>query len=244
MDLHVIMHIPKTGGQTIREHLRAHLEPHAEFVHFGTVGQRDAGERGMAPWHERSEAERALARVLAGHHLTVHTPKLVPGERKVKYAGLFREPASRMVSHYNFNVEIKWERRGKAAPGWDGWIAARRRNFVSLWIKERFLARPLDGGQSDESLFKEISEALDTFWLLGTMSHFDAFVAQLYADIGVPPATPGRANVAGRNHPVRLTLNEEIQARVRQDHPVDCAIYDLVQQRVDAVFKARRVTNA
>ncbi len=243
MDLHVIMHVPKTGGQTIRNQLCAHLELGVAFVHVGPFGDKHARERGLTLWKERSDTDREQVRVLAGHDLSIHTPDLVPGNRNVKFVGMFRDPAARMVSNYNYNVQRKWEDVGKPAPDWAWWYRGQKRNFISRWIKEKFLARTFDEGQSDESLFEEIAAALDGFWLLGTMPHFDAFVAKLHADIGLPPASEDRWSVAGRNYPVRLTLSEDIQRQVARDHPVDCAIYDLVQRRVDAVFGAADATN-
>lgn len=232
-DLHVILHIPKTGGQSIRFHLQRNLQLDAEYVHIGPFGRRHANETGALPWEERSDAERARARVLHGHHVTRHSHEHVPGARTVKHAGLLRDPASRMVSHYNFNVELKWVRKGQAAPDWAWWYRGQKRNFVCRWIKENFLGLPFDETQPDESLFAEITGALEGFWLLATLPHFDAFAARLYADIGVPPPTPRRVNVAGRAYPARVALDDEIRLVVSRDHPVDCAVYDWAHRRTE-----------
>lgn len=232
-DLHVILHIPKTGGQSIRFHLQRNLRFDSEYVHIGPYGRRHASETGVLPWEERSDAERAHARVLHGHHLTSKSHLLVPEPRVVKYAGLLRDPASRMVSHYNFNVELKWVRKGQEAPDWAWWYRGQKRNYVCRWIKETFLGLPFDESQPDEALFAEITGVLEGFWLLATLPHFDTFVTRLYADIGVPPPTPRRVNVAGRAYPARVVLDDAISAAISRDHPVDCAVYDWVHGRME-----------
>lgn len=244
MDLHIIMHIPKTGGQTIRNHLREHLPLNEAFAHIGPFGDRYARENGLTRWIERSDAERAQVRVLAGHDLSIHTPALVPGTRNVKLVGMFREPAARMVSHYNFTCQFKFAKDGKTPPDWGRWYGGMQRNFISRWIKQKFLARPFDAAQSDEALFDEIVSELERFWMLGTMAHFDAFAARLYADVGVPPSSQAPSNVGGRSYPILLSMNPEIEAQVRGDHPVDCAIFDWVQARAEAAFGPERVKRA
>ena len=232
-DLHVVMHVPKTGGQTIRDHLRQHLAFHYEFIHLGPFGEGHARAIGLAPWQERSREDRAGALVLLGHHANIDTPKLAPGNPRVKFSAMFREPAARLVSHYNFHVEIKRAKTGKDVLDWDYWYRGQKRNFVCRWIKQNFLLRSFDDTQSDEALFAEIAEALDSFWLLGTMPHFHAFVSRLYADIGVPPPSDRRSNIAGRDYPARISVTEEIRDAVYRDHPVDCAIYDMVHARAE-----------
>lgn len=236
MDLHVIMHIPKTGGQTIRNQLCEHLLWDVECVDIGPVGDKHIRDNGLTPWVERSEAERAQARAIVGHDLSIHTPNLVPGDRTVKFVGMFREPAARIVSNYNYNVQRKWVDIGNGVPEWPWWYRGQKRNFISRWMKTKFLALPFDEQQTDEALFEEIAAALNLFWLLGTMPHFEAFTAKLHADIGVPPASKERWGVGGRHYPIRLTLDPQIEEMVARDHPVDCAIYDLVRQRADVVF--------
>lgn len=201
MDLHIIMRIPKTGGQTIRNHLREHLPLHEAFIHIGPFGKRHARENDLTQWIERRDAERVRVRVLAGHDLTIHAPSLVPGPRKVKLVGMFRDPATRMVSHYNFTCQFKFAKDGKTPPGWARWHGGMQRNFISRFIRQKFLARPFDEKQSDEALFDERVAALDRFWMLGTMAHFDAFAARLYTDLGVPPSSQPPSDVRGRTIP-------------------------------------------
>lgn len=241
MKLHLLMHIPKTGGQTIRDHLRAYLTLHEEFVHLGPFGDADARANGLTPWKERSDPERARVRVLAGHDISINAPKLVPGERTTRFAGIFRDPVSRMVSQYNFMAYQFYARKALVPPPWAIWYKTKGRNYVTRWIQQKFLDRSIDDSQRDEDAYDEIVAALDHFWLLGVMNHFDAFVRQVYADIGVPQPSQERSNIGGRDYPILVTVNEKIDAQIRRDHPVDCAVYDLVERRVEAALQPASV---
>jgi hypothetical protein len=230
-DLHIIMHVPKTAGWTLRDHFRVKLAFHSEFIHLGPFGVRDAEERGLPPWEARSDAERGEARVIFGHYASVFTRDLVPGERAVKYSGLLRDPASRLVSHYNFNVEDKWIKQGKGVPDWSWWYRGQKRNFVCRWIKENFLREPVEG-VSDEVMYEDVTRLLGSFWLLGVVERFDEFAQRLCHDIGIPPPASGqRRNASGVDHPQRLRLSDEIAETVYRDHPVDKAVYDWVCAR-------------
>jgi len=231
--LHIVMHVPKTGGQTLRDHFRHNLAFHSEFIHLGPFGVEDAKRQGLQPWEDRPPEERAKARVILGHYASVFTKDLVPGDREVKYCGMLRDPASRVVSHYNFNVENKWVRAGKDAPAWDWWYRGQKRNFVSRWIKENFLKQSIEG-VSDETLYEDMIGLLSSFWLLGAAERYQSFADALCADVGVPPTGGARSNVAGEHYPKRAVVTPEIAETVYRDHPVDKAVYDWLIARVDA----------
>jgi hypothetical protein len=231
-DLHIVMHVPKTGGQTLRDHLQTKLAFHTEFIHLGPKGDSRAKQLGLAPWAERTPQERAKARVILGHDASVFTKDLVPGERAVKYCGMLRDPASRMVSHYNFNVEFKWVRAGKDAPDWTWWSRGQKRNFMCSWIKENFLREPVEG-VTEAALYEDITRLLSSFWLLGVSERHQAFADALCADIGIATTNGARVNAAGDRYPQRAVMTPEIAEAVYRDHPVDKAVYDWVLARLD-----------
>jgi hypothetical protein len=231
-NLHIVMHVPKTGGQTLRDHLRAKLVFHSEFIHLGPYGESRAKQLGLSPWEERPAEERAKARVILGHKANITTKDLVPGARVAKYCGMLRDPAARMVSHFNFNVEYKWVRAGKDAPAWDWWYRGQKRNFMCRWIKEQFALESMEG-LSDEALFDDVTRLFETFWLLGVVEHFDAFADALFADIGIESVRNSRVNAAGEDYPRRAHVTPEVTETVYRDHPVDKAVYDWVRARIE-----------
>ncbi|ANP46812.1 hypothetical protein ATE48_13265 [Candidatus Viadribacter manganicus] len=175
--------------------------------------------------------ERAKARVILGHYASVFTKDLVPGPRVVKYCGVLRDPAARVVSHYNFNVEDKWVRAGNGVPEWSWWYRGQKRNFVCRWIKENFLKENTND-VADEQMFDDVTRLLSSFWLLGLTEDYETFSDMLCADVGVVATGGVRSNVAGEHYPRRAVVTPEIAEQVYRDHPVDKALYDWVRARV------------
>ena len=107
--LYFLYHVPKTGGQTVRDHLVSHLERDVEFLHLGRWDRPARLE--MDDVASRSPDAKDRLRVLSGHPLTREYASLFP-DRRVREVIFFREPAARLVSLYNFRSTLA-ARRGE-----------------------------------------------------------------------------------------------------------------------------------
>ncbi len=226
--VYVVPHIPKTAGQSLRHHLLDHLEPHVAFIHLGPRGMREAAERGLAPFAERTPDARRQARVIFGHYVSLETAALVPG-RTPRYVTFLREPAARLVSHYNFDMTVRRRRDDGPVEDFATWQASKPRNFMSYWIVQNVLGRPAHT-MSEAELFREADEALEWFWLVGITEQFARDSGRLMAALGLPPVGE-RHNVGGRDFPQLITLDDRLKARLRAEHAVDAALHEQWSRR-------------
>ena len=92
--------MPKTGGTTILDNLGRHLQRDRDFLHLRTP---NAPQRQTK--FERVEALDPVSRkqllAITGHPVSRRYVELFPN-RPVREVVFVREPAARIVSHYNF----------------------------------------------------------------------------------------------------------------------------------------------
>lgn len=220
-ELFLFAHLPKTGGQTLRDCFRKHLEFHREFIHLGTFGEEDAAKRGLLPFRERSIGERAQARVILGHGVNCETHMLVPS-KVPRYILFLRDPAELLVSLYNFDMRYHRKPEEPVVP-FDGWYEERqRKNFMVYWLLNDFLApnRP----SRKVPLLRAINTVLESFWFVGCSEFLDQDGPLLLRRIGVPGELE-RSNVTGVHHAKVLSLDQPLRERLYADNALDVELY-------------------
>ncbi len=91
---------------------------------------------------------------------------LLPG-RTLREITTLRDPAERMISHYNFWMNVL-EKRGEPLPTFEEWYADEPRNYQTHWLARNYLQ--LDVKTLPESrILDEVSRLLDSFWLVCTL---------------------------------------------------------------------------
>lgn len=219
-ELFLFVHLPKTGGQTLRNCFIKHLEFHRSFIHLGPHGEQKANELGLAPFDQRPEKERALARVILGHGITARTHELVPG-KVPRYVIFLREPAELLVSLYNFQMHFN-RPPGAAIVPFDQWYAEKRaRNYSIQWFLYQFLQIETS---VDLAALRGINAALENFWFVGCSEYLDRDAPLLLRRIGVP-ADLQRTNVGGVRYPKFMTLDESLRKRLMADNELDYQLY-------------------
>jgi hypothetical protein len=217
-------HVPKTGGQTIRTALSDHLEIDQSFVHLGTW----ATQKGFAITSNTDLASlappaRDRIRVVTGHKVNEETVRLF-GNRDVRKLVILRSPASRIVSLFNFKRSLL-ERRGLPPVDFDEWYESLGPNSMT-----RFLSRRLGVGTEDlDGVLRELRD----FLVVGKTEEMDTWLPDLFATLGLPPMVPDRVNVAGVDHERLLSLDDRLSQRIFEDHPLDFALYNAVDEMCD-----------
>jgi len=225
-DLFVFVHIPKTGGQTLRNHFIKHLTFHEEFIHLGPYGIADAERRGLPPFEQRPVEMRRRARVLLGHYVTHETHTLVEDKTPVHITFL-REPAEMLVSYYNFEME-KTAAHDQPRPPFDEWYGKRRGDVMTSWLHTEFMGRPW--APVNETLWREVVETLDQFWFVGATEFLTEDAPYLLERIGVPTDVEP-ANVAGVHYPRTLSLSPELRERLNAESSFDWRLYQYALTR-------------
>src|SRR4051812_47822736 len=106
-EVFVFVHLPKTGGQTLRGFFEKALIFHEEAIHLGPYGIKKAEALGLLPFERRSAEDRHKAKIILGHNVTAETAALVPGKTP-RWILFLRDPAEMLASHYNFHMEFNF----------------------------------------------------------------------------------------------------------------------------------------
>jgi hypothetical protein len=226
-EVFLFVHIPKTGGQTLREFFRRNLVFHQEFIHLGPGGFELERQLGLPPFERRSAAERASARVILGHEVKQRTHMLVPGKTP-RYVTFLRDPAETIVSRYNFAMAMN-RRSGQPMVDFEQWYATFQPNYVTNWLYCRFMEKRRRG--QNAGLLKKVMKALDRFWFVGCTEYLDRDAPVLLGRIGLH-GTPERTNVSGVHFERVLSLDSGLRQTLYAKNPLDLDLYQLWKERL------------
>ena len=126
--VYVFLHFPKTGGTTIIRHLRRHLAWDEEFIHLGGWGNNYRLRHKRVDFLERTPEDRHRARILAGHQARFGIHEYVG--RKPRYFTILRDPAERILSAYNFRMQME-----DRDVSFEDWYAEYPRNNAFKWLR-------------------------------------------------------------------------------------------------------------
>ncbi len=237
--VYFFIHIPKTGGQSIRDHLIEQFGNDPAFVNLGPDGIRDDQEKGRLPFHKRPASERSKARVVFGHNVDRFTPELVPN-CEVRFVTFLREPAAQIVSNYNFQMESN-RREGKTIPDFESWYSPRPRNPHISWMFGHFLHVPWTPQLSRHDVVETVAATLRCFYLVGRTEKLSDDVKPIFEDLGFPTEFP-RRNQTGKDFAQQLVPTDELMNRLRAENDLDYALLRRVFQN-DSVISSPRASS-
>jgi hypothetical protein len=229
-ELFLFVHLPKTGGQTLRNFFSRHLVFHQEFIHLGPYGLQKAQELNLLPFEQRSAQERRLARVILGHYVTKDTHTLVSG-KTARHVLFLREPAQRLLSHYNSNMH---EHRLASRPivDFEAWYNdTKRGNMMTRWVYVHFM-QERDPGNIDRQTLAKVMKALKAFWFVGCTEFLDHDAPLLFKRIGVQ-GTLEPSNFSGVRFPKVKELDPALRERLNHDNPLDLELYQYWKDKID-----------
>ena len=178
-----LLHMPRTGGNTIAAHLQAHLgEGFCSPGRPSALAMLGGGRR-----HRLDHPpDFAGVRAVGGHYLGRSLERRFPG-REIRRTLLLRDPVGFHVSYYNHRMMFSLSRGGPVCD-FERHLRAQPRDLVALlllwyWL-ELPLARLLTTG--DEQKYQLVNKALAGFWFVGSHLEGDRLLAAIAADLGVP----------------------------------------------------------
>jgi hypothetical protein len=218
--LYFVYHIPKTGGQTIRKHLQTHMEASGKLLFMGK-GTRDRPlTREDIETLSPSELDGISA--VCGHPLERSMSDLWR-DRPLREVMFVRDPAERMVSHFNFHAAMRAKRNTPAQEFVEFFDSHGPNPMLSFAAKRLGVARRRDH-------LSEVIEALSSFWMVGTTQSIDLLSPKLFAALGIPDTKPRRANTSGADFPRVLSLTSEITDLVHQRDTEDLTFFEACKQ--------------
>ena len=191
--VYFILHIPKTAGQTIQQHLADHCAPGMFWgPHQAPRLQALSGRR----YKPGSLPGAAQIRAVFGHNLGRSLEKFFP-EREIRRVVLLRDPISLQLSLYNHRMMLHLT-RGLGIYGFDLHLKALPRDFVAHRLLARWLEIPWPRlmAMTDRQKYSALNRELSRFWFVGSHTDCDRLIAALAPDLGVPAAAR-RRNTTG-----------------------------------------------
>jgi len=240
--LWIFLHVPKCGGTTLNAHLERHFTMDEQLVEFSHWGRSYRRTHGRPEFADRPAEERARAEVLSGHQTWYNIHKLVPGAREPRYFTVVRDPAERCVSLYNFRWSRGHVRDDSDFDRWyDNWYRPRQTDTMVRFFAERLYgsALPSDPGQR----LAMAQQLLTLCWFVTTTDRWNDGLDRISQAMGIP-ADWQRYRAAGNSIPLpashprqgevvqrRITLDDDLRARIHADSPGDVALVDWVRAR-------------
>lgn len=227
-----ICHVPKTGGQTVRDHLAQEFERGVEYFHLGKW-DRDA-DLTYDDIDALGAKARSLIHVVGGHPLERRFADLFPG-RPIREVVFIREPTARLVSLYNFRMTLL-SRQGGPTVSFEEFLDADRKNFTTTFLARFF------GVENQRKCLGDVLNALSHAWLVGRTENMDTILPYLFGEMGLPPTRPNRTNVTGETIDRWVTLTPDLADEIHRRNPIDTMLYSSVErferrylERMDAV---------
>lgn len=181
--VYFLLHVPKTGGQTVQVHLQETLGESALWM----PSPAPAFRRALGLGDPRRPARPETVRAVAGHHLRRSHEAAFAG-RQIRRAVLLREPLSFHLSLYNFRMMNRL-RLGQAPTSFEAYLRATPLDAMAHFILHRWLEIPWPVLMARSSAWKyaRLNAALKDFWFVGDVGLCDALVAELAKDLGIAP---------------------------------------------------------
>lgn len=226
--VHFLLHIPKCAGTTVEAHFREHLgdafmfAPRWESPLRNVVGNRYPG---------LDAGRLAHVRAVSGHSLSDSMRALFPGA-EVRESVLLRDPASYLLSFYNYRWSRFEQGRGGRPPEFAAWYRAQRRNPISRFLLNRYF------GQGVPALYRLSSSArlawlearLARFHFVGSYRRADEMVAGISREMGLPEVVESR-NVTPSRRLAAADLPAGLARRIEADNALDQALWERWRDR-------------
>jgi tetratricopeptide (TPR) repeat protein len=182
--VYFLLHLPRTGGNTIAAHLKAHLGDGL------CLGSRPSALEMLSGRRCRLDDVRDFGRVRAvtGHYIGRSLERRFAG-REIRRTLLLRDPVGFHVSYYNHRMMFSLSRGGPTCD-FDRHLRAQPRDLVALLLLWYWLELPLPVllATGNARKYEMLNRSLAGFWFVGSYRHGDRLLAALGADLGIPPA--------------------------------------------------------
>jgi len=220
-------HIPKTGGTSFGTHLRALSNGDGRYLSV-TVHEHP-GNMTPAQVLAASPDTFESVEIVQGHGVGRFLKAVIP-RPCVREIFVLRDPATRLVSHYNFTYRDVPEHQ---IPSLENHLMR-----VAPDYSLRFLARRLGYRIDKYTLDRVLADLAAGFTL--TLDRLNEAVPAICRAMGYEGGPPPSMNVSGKAHPERVKMTDALYAKLIDLNPLDNALYQAAEYfENDTIAKLR-----
>lgn len=181
--VYFVHHVPKCAGRTIDRHLATALPAGSYF----RTRKRRGPSRFLLPRYDLSGMSQPNQVVAVGGHFLGVSIQALFADRPVKRSILLRDPASHLISYYNFRM-MRYISEGLQAYSFELSYGATQRNFITHYILSNFLELSWCriAGMSEQDKYDLVNAFLASFWYVGDYSSCDNLVHALGTKLAIP----------------------------------------------------------
>jgi len=180
---HIICHIPKTAGTTLRRHLKLLLEDQISLIHLARRGDIFCKKNNIVQYLKRSQADKNLARVIIGHNVNFDTKFHISNKKTIESV-IFRDPIDWEISRYNQHVNRMCLRR-KQPISYEFWLKNVNKLHSQFdWLLANYYCLNHRIKALSKSLKKELLlSCLQNFDNIVMLEQFDDFIRYILIDL-------------------------------------------------------------
>tara|TARA_X000000368_G_scaffold409121_1_gene390630 strand:+ start:213 stop:926 length:714 start_codon:yes stop_codon:yes gene_type:complete len=228
---YIFYHLPKTGGQSVKDCLREHLNEHEEFINYCEVGFEAEINLNLISWELREQAKRDKAIIVMGHKVTKDTHKLFSPKFHTRHMVVFREPAKLIVSLYNYTFRFV-----ESPPNFWFWhfklLLKGHRNWQATNFFRHFLRKNYVFSYflPDYAFFKNI---MDSFWYVGAIENINHDFNKIMMFFGIKDVSLGKTNISKNSQKTKkhLVLTPTLRTKLNNIHSMDIKLYEYSLKR-------------
>lgn len=235
-ELYVFFHISKTGGTSFINHLlsqRERISPHIPLLNG--YQRQLALKNNETYWTELPLEEKCRAQYIAGHHAGLAQCSALEPLKTVNYLTVFRDPASRFVSVYNYmkhkgfiDSDISPLQYFETKTLSESQLNFYLRNFLA-WDEDKIISL-CDTRYRDQRL-QEAVEGLEHFFFIGLQESYQHDMLQLTTYLGLPPIAQSY-HVAGKDITRFIQVSDQLTRLLRDRYPEEFIFYDEIKRRL------------
>jgi tetratricopeptide (TPR) repeat protein len=227
--VYFLLHVPKSAGTTIEDHLRYYMV--RQQLWMPPPPSTLAMLRGRRFRHD-GIPDLGEVRALSGHWLARSLENRFPG-RAIRRTLLLRDPIGFHVSLYNHRMMFALA-RGLPTCTFERHFWALPRDLVAIFLLWQWLELPPARliTTSDEDKYALLNKVLADFWFVGAHSDCDRLIASIAGDLGVPAAAQRRNTSLAWQRSVAwqpLTPGElpvSTRAKILSRNPIHAALWE------------------